>query len=707
MSGRRRPATRQTEAVEPAEPVARQTRRSARLTEASVEPESRSQIEISRRGTGRRRRRSLESGATHEAPKGSTDHVNPELENEPEDEPEHLDLAPISEPIVSQNDAGSETDDIHESLEVDASRIQDMLDFDIPKFTRWSGNMYDILSSIDNKQPSLEDRSRLSRTRKSYNHARLPFADTSAFLIKPINFSEDYGPEVRAKIQVAICSGNIISLLASIVDVTVGKKGSLPVLEQLDDSFPASFNLHSPENDDTERLLDLAFRIRCRHVVELLTAESSVDPYELAASMFYSQFSHAPDGSQVATSQEQYKHLAGININENSRLYESYQARIQEIISILSSDDRSEVESRLDQDCPKEQLFNDLRSWGLDMYKQLNNMPTDQGNVEAAKPTKGEDVHALVRRGESESLFVDDNEETRGDSDSDSESDIDVAGYDKLPTQESNRNFINSSAILAAVRRSENQHVSSSISVPPSNQQAIEDNGQTFSIRDAIRGLDPSQVIGRTRKRPAPSEDDASEGDDDFEVNTQLFNEPRRSRNEDATVQRPPSKRPRTLEQPQIVRRQQVTKERPRSDIFEDLDLQERDIVRLTQEARDARRATYVNRAKPRQVRVPWSFSDTSKLLDLIADRSINCSWSTIARIGDFETPRNQQQVRDKARGLKVLYLESDRVLPLGFDQVVLGQKEKAAVIKCGKNPDRQEDDLNEDGEITNNIWIG
>lgn len=269
------------------------------------------------------------------------------------------------------------------------------------------------------------------------------------------------------------------------------------------------------------------------------------------------------------------------------------------------------------------------------------------------------------------------------------------------------RNFINSSAILAAVRRSENQHVSSSISVPPSNQQAIEDNGQTFSIRDAIRGLDPSQVIGRTRKRPAPSEDDASEGDDDFEVNTQLFNEPRRSRNEDATVQRPPSKRPRTLEQPQIVRRQQVTKERPRSDIFEDLDLQERDIVRLTQEARDARRATYVNRAKPRQVRVPWSFSDTSKLLDLIADRSINCSWSTIARIGDFETPRNQQQVRDKARGLKVLYLESDRVLPLGFDQVVLGQKEKAAVIKCGKNPDRQEDDLNEDGEITNNIWIG
>ncbi|KAI0112844.1 hypothetical protein F4814DRAFT_419588 [Daldinia grandis] len=704
MPGRRHPATRQTEVVKLAEPVAKQTRRSTRRTEASVESESRSQVGISRRGTGRQRRR---IGATNEAPKGSTDHVNHELEDEPDDEPEDIGLAPISEPVVSRDDVGSETDDTHESLEVDTSKIQDMLDFDIPKFTRWSGNMYDVLSSIDSKQPSVEDRSRLSSTRKSYNRARLPFADTSAFLVKPIQFPEDHSPEVRAKIQVAISSANIISLLASIIDVTADKKGSLPILEQLDDCFPASFNLRSPENDDTEQLLDLAFRIRCRHVVELLTDQSSIDPYQLAASIFYNQFSHAPGGSQVITGQEQYRPLAGININENSQLFESYQTRIQEVMSIISSHDRSEMESRLDQDCPKERLFSDLRSWSLDMYKQLNSMPTDWGNAEAAKPTKGKDMHALVRGGESESLFVDDNEETRGDLDSESETETDVAGYDKLPTRESNRNFINSSAILAAVRQSENQHTPSPISAPTSNQQATEDNEKTFDIGDAIRSLNPSQVIGRTRKRPAPSEDDASEGDDDFEVNTQLFDEPRRPRNEDTSVQILSSKRPRTLEQPQIMRRQQATKERPRSDIFEDLGSQERDIVRLTQEAQDARRATYENRAKPRQVRVPWSFSDTSKLLDLIADQSINCSWSTIARISNFETPRNQQQVRDKARGLKVLYLESDRVLPLGFDQVVLGQKEKAAVIKCGKNPNRQESDLNEYGEIINNIWIG
>lgn len=74
---------------------------------------------------------------------------------------------------------------------------------------------------------------------------------------------------------------------------------------------------------------------------------------------------------------------------------------------------------------------------------------------------------------------------------------------------------------------------------------------------------------------------------------------------------------------------------------------------------------------------------------------------------GGFEETRNQQALRDKARNLKVLYLESDKVLPPGFDQVVLGQKEKNAVTKCGRNPDRREDELDEEGEVINNIWVG
>ncbi|KAI8957728.1 hypothetical protein F5Y11DRAFT_360596 [Daldinia sp. FL1419] len=696
MSGRRRPATRQTEAIEPTEPVTRQTRRSARRHEASVESESRSQVKNSQRGAEQRHRRSLEDDTINEVQGTSIDHVDHELGNPG--------LVPISGPVVSPNITTSESDDVHESLEVNAARIQDMLDFDIPKLTRWSGNMYDILSSMDSNQPSMEDRSKLNSIRKSYNHARLSFADAGALFIKPIYFFEDYDAGIRAKIQIAICSGNIISLLLSIVDVTTGKRRSLPILEQLNDSFPVPFCLDLQEND-TKQLLDLAFRIRVRYIVDTLAAKSSADPSELASGIFYSE-SRVPEDSQAASSQQQYKLLAGININENSPLCEIYQTRIQGVLSILSSNDRSEAESRLDHNYPQNDLFSGLRSWALEMYERLN-MPTDPGNINTPKPTQ-EDTHALVRRQESESLFVEGNEESRDDPDS--ESDTDADGYDQLPTQEFDQNFIDSSAMLAAVRQSENQHVQGAALSPPSNQQAIE-NEQVLGIGDAIRRLDAYQVIGRSRKRPAPSEDGANEGDDDyFEVNEQLLDESRRPRNEDRTAQGPPSKRPRisersrNLEQPRIPHHQQVPREWLEGDIFEDLTLRQRDIFRLSQEARNIRRATFMN--KPRQIRVPWSASDTSRLLDLIADPSISCSWSTIAKIGDFENPRNQQQVRDKARGLKVWYLEGDRILPPGFDQVVLGQKEKDAVIKCGRNPDRKEDDLDEDGKITNNIWV-
>lgn len=75
-------------------------------------------------------------------------------------------------------------------------------------------------------------------------------------------------------------------------------------------------------------------------------------------------------------------------------------------------------------------------------------------------------------------------------------------------------------------------------------------------------------------------------------------------------------------------------------------------------------------------------------------------------RANGFEHRRNQQALRDKARGLKVWYLEGDRVLPPGFDQVALGQKEKASVIKCGRNPERREDDMDENGQVTNNLWV-
>ncbi|OTA80834.1 hypothetical protein M434DRAFT_37773 [Hypoxylon sp. CO27-5] len=699
MAGRRRPATRRTEFVEPVGDLsARQTRRSTRRQEASVEPGPRPQAEIPQRGTRRRRRRSVESVATSDFLKNSAGYVSPE--------PENLSLAPVPESVGSQSGAVSETDDTNESPEMEVARIQDMVDFDIPRLTRWADKLYGTLSSINYSQPSVDDRSRLNSYRKLYNRARLPFADNSTFFINPISPSQEYDPEVRTKIQVAICSANIVSLLAFIMDVKLGEKQLLPTLEQLDDGFPALFDAHLQADDvNTARYLDLAFCIRCLRLVEALASDSSIEPFELAASIFCTRPGLDLSTTREALNKGPYKELAGIDINQNDAFYDIYRARIIGLISKLS-DDRFQVLTILSQHCPQDRILNDLKSWASELYQLLNG-PMDRGNIwhRSIAPKK----HTRLGREDSEPLFVDDN--ARNEEDSDSTSDIDPGGYDRLLPQESNQSFIDSPATLAAVRQSEKNAAACSVTTPPSNQQAISRKGKASDTRDAIRRLEPKHILDGTTKLLQPNTDSGNEkdDDDDFEVNEQLRIESKRAL-EDESVQRPSPKRPRYSKQPQILsprvtRSRELTTQRSLDGSQEDSHLQDRDILVLSQGARNIRRANYAN--KPRQVRVPWSASETSRLLELIADPSLNCSWSAMEKKGGFEKKRNQQALRDKARGLKVWYLEGDRVLPAGFDQVALGQKEKDAVIRCGRNPDRRENDLDEDGQVTNNIWVG
>ncbi|OTA58605.1 hypothetical protein K449DRAFT_385585 [Hypoxylon sp. EC38] len=701
MAGRRRPATRRTEFVEPVGDLsARQTRRSTRRQEASVEPSLRPQAEISQRGTRRRRRRSVESVATSDFLKNSAGYASPE--------PGNLGLAPVPESVGSQSGAVSETDDPNESPEMEIARIQDMVDFDIPRLTRWADKLYGTLSSINYSQPSVDDRSRLNSYRKLYNRARLPFADNSTFFIKPISPSQEYDPEVRTKIRVSICSANIVSLLAFIMDVELGEKQLLPILEQLDDGFPALFDAHLQADDiNTARYLDLAFCIRCRRLVEALASDSSIEPFESAASIFCARLGLDLSTPRETLNKGPYKELAGIDINQNDAFYDIYRARITELVSKLSSDDRLQVQTILSQDCPQGRILNDLKSWASELYQLLNG-PMDRGNIRHTNITPRK--HTRLGREDSEPLFVDDN--ARNEEDSDSASDIDAGGYDRLLPQESNPSFIDSSATLAAVRQSEKNAAACSATIPPSNQQAINREGKDLDTRDAIRRLEPKHILDGTTKRLQPNTDSGNEkdDDDDFEVNEQLRIESKRALDEDESVQRPSPKRPRYSKQPQILspqvaRSRELTTQRSLDGSQEDSHLQGRDILVLSQGARNIRRANYAN--KPRQVRVPWSASETSRLLELIADPSLNCSWSAMEKKGGFENARNQQALRDKARGLKVWYLEGDRVLPAGFDQVALGQKEKDAVIRCGRNPNRREGDLDEDGQVTNNIWVG
>lgn len=104
--------------------------------------------------------------------------------------------------------------------------------------------------------------------------------------------------------------------------------------------------------------------------------------------------------------------------------------------------------------------------------------------------------------------------------------------------------------------------------------------------------------------------------------------------------------------------------------------------------------------------RVPWSDHDTMLLIDLVQKH--RAMWAEIARSGTdrFQTPRNQQACRDRARNLKVDMLLSDSILPRDFDKVALGKKEVERIVRARKNPSRLEADVDEEGYPINTTLV-
>lgn len=434
----RRPATRRTASVEPtSEIVTRQTRRSARRPEASIEPTSKPETQFPQRGTRRSRRRSLESVATNDFTKDSPENASPG----PEDRGisfsmllfhqfsanHHAGLSPVVEPPLSHPSPISESEDGHALPEIDPARIQDLLDFDIPKLMRWSGKMYGILSSIGDDQLATIDQSGFPSTAKAYNAARRALTEDNALFITPISLPEDYDPEVQAKIQVATCSGNLITLLASMVEIMSGGKGPPSFFEQLDGVFPASFIAETQtDREDIDTRLELAFYIRCRHFMEALEADHSAKPLMLASKIFGRKSAHQAKNPLEVLQNGPLKRLAGIDV-ENDVSYTTFQAVMQKLVSKLSSNDRVEVLSSLDQKYSLAQLYEDLKPWALETYRQLGK-PKDQPIHET------QETDARANRAQSESLFVNTNNEE--ESDSDSASDADEEEYIQLAPQE-------------------------------------------------------------------------------------------------------------------------------------------------------------------------------------------------------------------------------------------------------------------------------
>jgi hypothetical protein len=198
-------------------------------------------------------------------------------------------------------------------------------------------------------------------------------------------------------------------------------------------------------------------------------------------------------------------------------------------------------------------------------------------------------------------------------------------------------------------------------------------------------------------RRQTPYDDDEN---DDFEVNEQVINESRRIRPDDSKVTRPAPKRGRFMGN--HPRSTAGPVQSSSAEASGGGDLRNNDLLVLSQAARANRAA---GRARLPQTREKWTNAETNHLLDLIADRYINCSWAVMEKRGGFRVHRSQQAIRDRARNLKKWYLCADAILPSGFDLISLSKKEKEEVMASGHNPDRKEDDIADDGTVTNNLW--
>ncbi|KAI8953420.1 hypothetical protein F4801DRAFT_537567 [Xylaria longipes] len=726
---RTRAASRREESVEPQEgpvsAVTRRTRTSSKLADISdASPQSKSthhlQSGIPQRGTRRRRRRSLESVATNDFPKSSAEHASPEQP-----------LTEIAAPVGVEEMAAPNEDSQSDSYEDRAARLQDILDFDLPKLCRWCDKTYEALKSLTRPEATAEERKNLSTARKSFKLARRPLAEDGAAYIDLSSSDLPYrdDPDAQAAIQKATRSANLVSLLLALTDLKRSSEVILPLLRELDTIFPTFFDYSSTQLESQ----GLAFRVRCRWLVEWLSEEPETEPLVLAATVFCKDPTSTSEEAAETLRKGPFRTFGGMEQGEDFTSSGSFKTQLNGIVDKLSLPERVKTEQYLNTTFPRDKLLEQLWEWALDMYVHVNKK-ADDSNLPSGGHNE-RDHNDGPGREQSEGLFLSENGELEEGSDSESSSDQEQ--YHQLKTLVKEPSFIQDPATLAAVRRSERDGSKRTRIEPPTDQQTAKRKLTGSQIREAILRLDPadilgssnpddeigngaaplgtrgtyshsrshsrarstSQELGATRKRTRPQEDEYYVDDhDDFEVNEQLIDESRRIRCEDSDAFRPARKRPRFAGNfGNAGGRQGSPDNTPAS-----TNLRERDLTALSQVARANRLA---NKAKGHQLRERWSDVDTDHLLNLIADQDLNYSWAAMEKRGGFQTYRNQQAIRDKARNLKKGYLCADAILPSGFDFVYLSKKERDDVIASGHNPDRTEDDIDEHGRVIRNRW--
>ncbi|KAK8070839.1 hypothetical protein PG997_011042 [Apiospora hydei] len=625
----------------------------------------------------------------------------------------------------------------------DPSRdVVQLLEYVMSDIQRHTSDLYKCLILLNNgDQPELRVRalrvqvksafSALKSSQSSFIHEDDLFIDVVCFhRVLKDHEDQDFANHAYH----AICASNLVMLLAYLLDKTLDPKRRQEFINKVANNFPWTFDFAAPSEDENEvaRQIDLSFSLRCCRLASLIAQKTDEDPYVLATRVFCEEKVESRKAAKQALSQGPYKPLTSRHIPGLSK--EEYQA----------------------PEYPVEKLALQLGGWAETRCEELFAPPRPQGqddNGTNSSTRKKVQNNGEKNRSRSSSLMVAQDKEPESEAESEVDSEVGqpirrsnaLVGKsivdDSDDDSEVGEPIIRKPGIDAtkshllddeAFEEDESWVAHGTPARPASSQAAPITDRQ---LHANIMAMHPDEILGRigssrasasappansppavhrrdNPKRPVPLVEYNGQDDDDdpFEANAMLTKgndliaAKRRRLSKPSTAPGPSRRLPPTT----IASRSRFEgPDGEPDDHVSRKDLRPADMATLTQRAKETKGAMRHLLTRPPPKRIAWSDEDTLKLVEDIAEHG--CSWSKLTNVQRYEVERNQQQIRDKARNVKVSCLESRAPLWAGFDAVVLSYKEKQRLIKLGLNPDRMEDDfeIGEDGKkIPTNVYI-
>ncbi|KAK8099381.1 uncharacterized protein PG998_012622 [Apiospora kogelbergensis] len=532
-----------------------------------------------------------------------------------------------------------------------------------------------------------------------------------------------------------ICTSNLVTLLKFLLDKPHDPQRQQEIVDKVASHFPwvFDFSASSEDEDEVARQTNLAFSLRCCYLASRIRQEVSNDPYVLAAQVFCEDKVEWRKAAREAISQGPYKPLISPQIPGLST--EAYKARMRELDSYLSEKKRERTESRMEAAYPVEQLVKDLEVWVEDTCEKLFKPRSPEArSANNMKSTTPEQAHEDHRSGRSSSIMV---RQSGGDSEPDSEAGQPIRRIDTTADKSSIADSSDDDSEMgepvirkgvevaylfdeddgedeASVSHSAPAGPALSHAAPISNQQ-LHENILGLVVEDVVsssrsnKEAPPSSSLPAHQSRSNPSKrpvsPDEDSDDDPFETNSLLTKNTGRTATNRMNIERRPNKMTRVSESPVAAApmrrpppvavssgRRAESPDGAESERVSQQGLQPDDIRILSQMARTNNARAREHGPRKPQVRTAWSDEDRLKLIEDIAE--YGCSWSVLEKNQRFAVKRNQQQIRDRARNEKVDFLRARQLLPAGFDNVILGRKEKDIVTDLGLNPCRAEDDV-------------